>query len=90
MDGFKPPFGPLYLLSCPELEKLKYWLDQNLSKGFIHTLLSPAATPILFVKQGDGLLRLVVHYRGINRGTIKNRYPLPVLQDTCINLLKAK
>jgi DNA replication protein DnaD len=56
IDRFKPPFGTLYLLSYPELEELKYWLDENLSKGFTHILLSPAATPILFVKKGDGLL----------------------------------
>jgi hypothetical protein len=43
-DGFKPPFGPLYSLSHPKLEELKCWLDENLSKGFIHTLSSPAAT----------------------------------------------
>jgi hypothetical protein len=56
IDGFKPLFGPLYLLSHPELEELKCWLDQNLSKGFIHTSSSPTATPILFVKKGDGSL----------------------------------
>jgi hypothetical protein len=89
-DRFKPPFGPLYSLSFPELEELKCWLDENLSKGFIHTSLSPAATPILFVKKGDGSLQLVVDYRGINKGTIKNRYPLPLLQDTLMNLSKAK
>jgi hypothetical protein len=89
-DGFKPPFGPLYSLSHPELEELKCWLDENLSKGFIHTSSSPATTPILFVKEGDGSLRLVVDYRGINEGTIKNRYPLPLLQDTLMNLSNAK
>jgi hypothetical protein len=56
MDGFKPPFGPLYSLSHPNLEKLKCWLDENLSKGFIHISLSPAAAPVLFVKKGDGSL----------------------------------
>jgi hypothetical protein len=90
MDGFKPPFGPLYSLSRPELEELKCWLDENLSKGFIHTSLSPTAAPILFVKKGDGWFRLVIDYRGINEGTVKNRYPLPLLQDTLINLSKAK
>jgi hypothetical protein len=90
MDGFKPPFGPLYLLSRPELEELKCWLDENLSKGFIRTSSSPTAAPILFVKKGDGSLRLVVDYRGINEDTTKNRYPLPLLQDTLMNLLKAK
>jgi hypothetical protein len=89
MDRFKPPFGPLYSLSHPELEELKGWLDENLSKGFIHTSLSPAAARILFVKKGDSSLRLVVNYRGITEGTIKNRYPLPLLQDTLMNLSKA-
>jgi hypothetical protein len=56
MDGFKPPFGPVYSLSYPKWEELICWLDENLSKGFIHTLLSPAAAPILFVKEGDGSL----------------------------------
>jgi hypothetical protein len=53
MDAFKPLFGPLYSLSYPELEELKCWLDENLSKGFISTSLSPTATPILFIKKGD-------------------------------------
>jgi hypothetical protein len=56
MDRFKPPFGPLYSLYHPELEELKCWLDENLSKGFIHTSSPPATTPILFVKKGDGSL----------------------------------
>jgi hypothetical protein len=55
-DGLKPPFGPLYSLSYPKLEELKCWLDENLSKGFIRTLSSPTAAPILFVKKGDGSL----------------------------------
>ena len=90
VDGFQPPFGPLYSLSRPELEELKRWLDENLTKGFIRASSSPAAAPILFVKKGDGSLRLVVDYRGINAGTIKNRYPLPLMQDTLMNLSRAK
>jgi hypothetical protein len=56
IDGFKPLFGPLYSLSHPELEELECWLDENLSKGFIHTSSSPTATQILFVKKGDSSL----------------------------------
>jgi hypothetical protein len=74
----------------PNWMELKHWLDKNLSKGFIRTSSSPAAAAILLVKKGDGSLRLVVDYRGINEGTIKNRYPLPLLQDTLMNLSKAK
>jgi hypothetical protein len=55
-DGFKPPFGPLYSLSHPELEELKCWLGETLSKGFIHISSSPTTTAMLFVKKGDGSL----------------------------------
>jgi hypothetical protein len=90
LDSFQPPFGPLYSLSRPELEELKRWLEENLSKGFIGASSSPAATPILFINKGDGLLRLVVDYHGINEGTIKNHYLLPLMQDTLMNLSRAK
>ena len=81
-EGFVPPFGPLYSLSKPELVALRQWLDENLSKGFIRASSSPAGAPILFVKKKDGSLRLCVDYRGLNEGTIKNRYPLPLIRET--------
>jgi hypothetical protein len=82
--------GPLYSLSYWELEELKRWLEENLSKGFIHTSSSPGTTPILFIKKGDSLVGLVVYYGGINEGTIKNRYPLPLMQDALMDLSRAK
>ncbi len=85
-----PPFGPIYSLSRVELETLKTWLEDNLSKGFIRSSSSPAGTPILFVKKSDGSLRLCVDYRGLNEGTIRNRYPLPLLRETLLRLQKAK
>jgi hypothetical protein len=88
-DGFEPPFGPLYSLSRPELEALKVFLEENLEKGFIRQSSSPAGAPILFVKKGDGSLRLVTDYRGLNEGTIKNIYPLPLVRETLMRLSKA-
>ena len=65
-EGFTPPFGPLYSMSRTELQRLKEWLEENLSKGFIKASSSPAALPILFVKKTDlGSLRLCVDYRGL-------------------------
>ena len=55
-EGFTPPFGPLYSLSKTELETLKEWLEDTLSKGFICASSSPAASPILFVKKNDGTI----------------------------------
>ena len=77
-------------MSRTELQTLKKWLEENLSKGFIRVSSSPAASPILFVKKTDGSLRLCVDYRGLYAGTIKNRYPLPLLQETLMQLSKAK
>ena len=65
-------------------------MDENLSKGFIRAYSSPAGAPILFVKKSDGSLRLCVDYRGLNAGTIKNRYPLPLIRETLMRLSKAR
>ena len=89
-EGFQPPFGPLYSCSKTELESLKAWIDENLAKGFIRASSSPAGAPVLFVKKKDGTLRMCVDYRGLNEGTIKNRYPLPLIQETLGQLQKAK
>ena len=58
--------------------------------GFIRSSSSPAGAPVLFAKKADGSLRLCVDYRGLNEGTIKNRYPLPLLHNTLLRLQKAK
>jgi len=89
-EGFEPPFGPLYSLARHELEACKKWIEENLDKGFIRASSSPAGAPILFVKKGDGSLRLVVDYRGINEGTVKNRYPLPLIRKTLMRISKAR
>jgi len=88
-EGFELPFGPLYSLALHELEACKKWIEENLDKGFNRTSSSPARAPILFIQKGDGSLRLVVDYRGINEGSVKNRYPLLLIQETLIRILKA-
>ena len=77
--GEHPPFGPIYGLSESELEALRIYLASNLVKGFIQPSKSPAEAPILFVKKKDGSLRLCVDYRGLNKVTVRNRYPLPLI-----------
>jgi len=89
-EGFEPPFGPLYSLARHELEACKKWIKKNLDKGFIRASSSRAGAPILFVKKGDGSLRLVVDYRGFNEGTIKNRYPLPLICETLMRISKVR
>ena len=89
-EGTTPPFGPVYNLSPLELEVLRKYIDDNLKKGFIKHSQSPAGAPILFVKKSDGSLRLCVDYRGINKITIKNRYPLPLIPELLDKVGKAK
>ena len=64
-----------------ELAELKVQLEELLSKGFIRANVSPWGAPVLFVKKKDGSLRLCIDYRELNKVTIKNRYPLPRIDD---------
>ncbi|SOV06613.1 uncharacterized protein UDID_17545 [Ustilago sp. UG-2017a] len=89
-EGKSPPFGPIYSLSEHELKTLQEYLEENLAKGFISPSDSPAASPILFVKKKDGSLRLCVDYRGLNRITIHNRYPLPLIDELLDRLREAR
>jgi hypothetical protein len=80
-EGKAPPYGPLYSLSAKELLETRNYLDEHLLNGFIQPSQSPAAAPILFVKKKDGSLCLCVDYQGLNRITIKNQYPLPLIPE---------
>ena len=65
-----------------ELAVLKKYLEENLEKGFIKPSTSPASSPVLFVKKPSGGLRFCVDYRALNEITIKNRYPIPRINET--------
>ncbi|SPC67056.1 uncharacterized protein UHOD_11464 [Ustilago sp. UG-2017b] len=89
-EGKSPPFGPIYSLSEHELKTLREYLEENLAKGFISPSDLPAASPILFVKKKDGSLCLCVDYRGLNQITIRNRYPLPLIDELLDRLCEAR
>ena len=84
------PWGPLYSMSRDELLVLRKTLTDLLDKGFIRVSNSSAAAPVLFVKKPGGGLRFCVDYRGLNRITKKDRYPLPLIYETLRNISKAK
>ena len=88
--GKQPPFGPLYGMSRDELKCLRKYLDEHLAKGFIRASTSPVAAPVLFAKKPGGGLRFCIDYRGLNAITVKNRYPIPLIQETLNRLSKAK
>ena len=64
-----------------ELQELRVQLQELLDKGFIRPSTSPWGAPILFAKKKDKTLRLCIDYRQLNRVTVKNRYPLPRIDD---------
>ena len=90
-DGKIPeaPWGPLYNMSRDELLVLRKTLNDLLDKGFIRVSSSPAAAPVLFAKKPGGGLRFCCDYRALNRLTRKDRYPLPLIQETLSRISKA-
>ncbi|XP_042460894.1 uncharacterized protein LOC122044835 [Zingiber officinale] len=70
-----------YRMAPRELEELKIQLQELLDKSFIRPSVSPWGAPVLFVKKKDGSLRLCIDYRQLNSVTIKNKYPLPRIDD---------
>jgi hypothetical protein len=81
----KPDTAPIYKtpfrMTTPELAELKEHIKEFLEKGFIHPSSSPWGAPVIFVPKKDGTQRLCMDYRALNEVTIKNKYPLPRIDD---------
>ena len=88
--GKAPPHKPVYRLSDKELAELKTQLEDLINRGFITPSTSPYAAPVLFVPKKDGTSRMVIDYRLLNAITIKNRYPLPRIDELMDRLQGAK
>ncbi|RVW32511.1 Transposon Ty3-G Gag-Pol polyprotein [Vitis vinifera] len=80
-----PGTGPMskapYRMAPVELKELKVQLQELLDKGFIRPSVSPWGAPVLFVKKKDGSMRLCIDYRELNKVTVRNKYPLPRIDD---------
>jgi hypothetical protein len=68
-------------MTTPELAELKEHIKELLEKGFIHPSSSPWGAPVIFVLKKDGTQRLCVDYHALNEVTVKNKYPLPMIDD---------
>jgi hypothetical protein len=90
MPGVAPPAKASYRMSHEELKKLKVQLEELLAKGYIKPSKSPYGAPVLFVHKKDGTLRMCVDYRAFNKAKVKNRYPLPRIEDLFNRLSGAK
>ena len=81
MPGAAPVARAPYRLAPSELKELSDQLQELLDKGFIRPSSSPWGAPVLFVKKKDGSFRMCIDYRELNKLTVKNRYPLPRIDD---------
>lgn len=79
-----------YCKASIELKELNEQLHELLEKGLICPSVSPWGAPIFFVKKKDGSMRLCIDYRELNKLTIRNRYPLPRIDDLFDQLQEAQ
>ena len=80
----------IYALTLEEEKAPDDFLEENLRTGRIRPSISPMASLFFFVKKKDGKLRPVQDYRKLNEFTVKNRYPLPLIQELIDKLKGAK
>ncbi|OMO80899.1 reverse transcriptase [Corchorus capsularis] len=81
IPGTTPISKTPYRMAPTELKELKEQLQELLDKGFIRPSVSPWGAPVLFVRKKDGSMRLCIDYRELNKVTVRNRYPLPRIDD---------
>ena len=89
-----PGTGPIskrpYRMPANDLEEIKKQIKELLEKGYIRRSSSPWGDPVHLVEKKDGSLRMVVDYRALNEVMIKNKYPLPMINDLFDQLQGAK
>jgi hypothetical protein len=81
LPGMPPTAQRPYRMPINELVELKKQIAELQAKGFIWPSSSPWGAPVLFVEKKDGTQRMCVDYRSLNEVTIKNKYPLPRIED---------
>jgi hypothetical protein len=90
MPGETPVSKSPYRMSTPEMKELQFHLEEILRKGYIHPSMLPWGALVLFVKKKDGMLRLFIDFRQLNKVTVKNNYPLSRIDDLFDQLKDAK
>ncbi|GJW63971.1 hypothetical protein Tco_0115855 [Tanacetum coccineum] len=86
--GATPVAKSLYRLAPSELEELSGQFKELQDKGFIRPSLSPWGASVLFVKKKNGSFKICIDYRELNKLIVKNRYPLPRIDDLFDQLLR--
>ncbi len=88
--GAKPVYVPGYRMSPREFKEAERQVKEGLDLGHVQPSTSPFGAPVLFVVKKDGTLRMCIDYRKLNQLTIKNKFPLPRIEDLLDRLNGAK
>ncbi|KAI3715724.1 hypothetical protein L6452_22710 [Arctium lappa] len=81
VPGAAPVARAPYRLAPAEMQEMMAQIQELLEKGFVRRSSSPWGAPVLFVKKKDGTMRMCIDYRELNKATVKNKYPLPRIDD---------
>ena len=81
IPGSRPPYRRNYRMTEAERAELKKQITELLAKGLIQPSVSPFGAPVIFVKKRDGTLRMCIDYRAVNKLTVRNRFPVPRVED---------
>ena len=82
--------SPLYSCTPDQLETMKKYLIENLHNGFIELSSALYRSPVLFAIKGDSTWRMYIDYRKLNASTVKDKYPIPLIDETLRQLGRAK
>ena len=85
-EDFKPSKAKVYPLSRNKREKVQKFVDEHLKKGYIRPSKSQQMSPVFFIGKKDRGKRMVMDYRKLNRQTVKNNYPLPLITELVDNI----
>ena len=89
VPGEEPAHKSPYRLNNTRMEELKRQIEVLLEQGWIRPSSSPFSAPVLFVPKKDGQWRMCIDYRALNKITVKNRYPLPKVEELMDRLHRA-
>ncbi|MCO5596997.1 hypothetical protein L7F22_051069 [Adiantum nelumboides] len=81
IPGSSPPNKPPYRVSQAQQEEIMRQVNELVEKGMVRPSSSPFCSPVLLVQKKDGTYHMCVDYRALNRITIKNRFPVPRVED---------
>ncbi|MCO5559649.1 hypothetical protein L7F22_013250 [Adiantum nelumboides] len=89
VPGSNPPNRPPYRVRAAQQKEIISQVEELLGKGLIQPSSSPFCSPVLLVQKKDGSWRMCIDYRALNKNTIKNRFPIPRIDDILDKLEEA-